>query len=54
MSDSHAKFLPALADELRQLAGRAPDISADLRRFADDLDRLAGEPLADDASPEAA
>ena len=37
------KFLVEMADSLRRLADRAPDISRDLRRFADDLDRLASE-----------
>jgi hypothetical protein len=29
-----------MADELRELAGRAPDIARELRQFADDLNRL--------------
>jgi hypothetical protein len=34
------KFLVEMADSLRQLAERAPDIALELRRFADDLDRI--------------
>ena len=54
MINSHAIFLHDVADALRQLAERAPDISTELRRFADDLDRVADYPFEDGASPEAA
>ena len=54
MINDYAKFLHDAANELRQLAERAADIGAELRRFAQELDRLAQEPMADGASPEAA
>ena len=41
MPENYSKFLEEAAEELRWLAGRAPDITRELRRFADDLDRMA-------------
>lgn len=54
MINHYVKFLRDAANELRQLAQRAPDISAELRRLARDLDCLAEEHSADGANPEAA
>ena len=54
MINHYVKFLHDAADVLRQLAEHAPDIGTELRRFAQELDRLAEEPFADGASPEAA
>ena len=54
MSNSRLTFLQVVAKELRDLAERAPDISAELRGFALDLDHLAEEPFPDGASPEVA
>jgi hypothetical protein len=54
MTNPYTQFLHSAADRLRELAEHAPDISPELHRFADDLDRLAAELSTDDASPEAA
>jgi hypothetical protein len=43
ISNGHSEFLTEIADSLRQLAERAPDITQELRRFADDLDRMVSE-----------
>jgi hypothetical protein len=43
MPEKYSKFIGEVAEELRALAGRAPDIARELRRFADDLDRIASE-----------
>lgn len=54
MAENYSKFLEEAAEELRSLAGRAPDIAGKLRRFADDLDRMAsGVRPPDRTSPEA-
>jgi hypothetical protein len=53
MSDDYSKFLEEVAAELTTLAERAPDIARELRRFADDLIRMAsGVGRRDDASSE--
>jgi hypothetical protein len=55
MADRYSKLLEEVADELRQLARRAPDIAQELHRFSDDLDRLASKVGGrDDASSEGA
>jgi hypothetical protein len=55
MPESYSKFLEGVAEELRLLAGRAPDIARELHRFAADLDRIASEvPRRDGASSEGA
>ena len=54
MTNRYTQFLHRAADQLRELAEQAPDVSVELHRFADDLDRLAAELSTDDASPEAA
>ena len=38
MPENYSKLLEEVAEELRSLAARAPDIASELRRFADDLD----------------
>jgi len=43
MPENYSKFLEEAAEELRSLAARAPDIARELRRFAEDLDRIASE-----------
>lgn len=40
MKNDYSKFVAEAADRIRELAERAPDIGVELRRFADDLDRL--------------
>jgi hypothetical protein len=53
MAEDYCKFLDAAARTLRHLAEQAPDIGRELRRFAEDLDRLAAElARSNDASPE--
>ena len=54
MINHYTKFLRDVAAELRQLAERAPDIAAELGRFALELDRLAEEPFTEGVRPEAA
>ena len=49
MTDRYTQFLHSAADQLRELAEQAPDISPELHRFTDDLDRLAAELSEDDA-----
>ena len=53
MHKRYSKFLEGIADELRLLAERAPDISMELRRFAQELDQMASEqPRRDGAASE--
>ena len=49
MTNQYTQFLRGAAHRLRELAEHAADISPELRRFADDLDRLAAELSADGA-----
>jgi hypothetical protein len=44
MLNDHYTLLLEAAQTLRDLAGRAPDIGNELRRFADDLEELATRP----------
>jgi hypothetical protein len=43
MRNSYSYFLEEAADRLLELADRAPDIGAELRRFAADLIELAAK-----------
>ena len=43
MRNSYSYFLEGAADRLLELADRAPDIGAELRRFAADLIELAAK-----------
>jgi len=53
MPENYSKLLEEVAEELRSLAARAPDIASELRRFADDLDGIVAEVgRRDDASSE--
>jgi len=53
MPENYSKFLEEVAEDLRSLAARAPDIASELRRFADDLDGIVAEVgRRDDASSE--
>ena len=53
MPENYSKFLEQVAEELRSLAARAPDIASELRRSADGLDRIVSEiGRRDDASSE--
>jgi hypothetical protein len=52
MPEKYSKFLEGIADELRLLAEHAPDISMELRRFAQELDQMASElPRRRDGAP---
>jgi hypothetical protein len=43
MDSNYSRFLKSVAEDLRHLAGRAPDIARELRRFANDLDQLSAK-----------
>jgi len=40
MPNDYSEFLREMAESLRQLAERAPDIGQELRRFAEDIDQM--------------
>jgi hypothetical protein len=45
MTDEH-QFLHGMAEELRTIAGKAPEVAEELRRMADHLEQLARRGLA--------
>lgn len=48
MEDAIPDYLEDIADRLRAIAEREPDICLELRRYADDLDRVARDLAARD------
>lgn len=48
MEGAIPEYLEDIADRLRALAERKPDICLELRRYADDLDRVARDLAARD------
>ena len=50
MDDGLPYYLEDIAERLRALAEREPDIARELRRYADDLDRAAQKLTDRDAS----
>ena len=44
MPNDYSEFLREMAESLRQLAERAPDIGQELCRFAEDIDHMVAQP----------
>ena len=50
MNETFTAYLEDIAERLRAVAEREPDIALEVRRYADDLDRVARDLSAQDAS----